>query len=335
MENERIYQTVITVHPTEIILCKQQCGGYRHSRQRATYKTNFTNNETKGKVSKAAAKKISRAIDYLIYTAKGSVIPTGFKGAGLKFKICFVTLTLPSKQVHSDKDIIQNILHPLLDYLRKHYHVTNYIWRAEKQKNENLHFHLLCDKFIPYFELRILWNRYLQNLGYVRFYKQNQMQWHKSGFVVRKKLLKTWSEEAQLAAYTKGLKEDWNNPNTTDIHCTKRIKNLKKYLCKYLTKSRNETINEEEINNKTVNDLLTITGRLWACSQSLSRIKGAKTDFDWDLSEEISNISRACKTHKVACDNYSIFFIHVEYLNRIQCPILVKLWNSYIKESFP
>ena len=201
----------------------------------------------------------------MMYIAKPKIIPHGYRGAGLKFKINFITLTLPAKQVHPDKVIISEILQPFLNYLRKHYKVTNYIWRAEKQKNDNLHFHMLLDKFIDKSELRQLWNKYLQNLGYVRRYKENQLYWHNNGFQVRKKLLKYWPEEKQKEAYIKGIDQDWTNPNTTDIHSTKHIRHLKKYLCKYLCKNGKEVHKIEDLTNIPIADLLTISGRLWAC----------------------------------------------------------------------
>jgi len=329
------YVPVVTVHPTKIIVHQEQVLGNRKAKQLETHKTNFQDNSHKGKISKKARKKISTALDYMMYLAKPKVIPEGYRGQGLKFKICFVTLDLPSRQVHTDGQIISLVMEPMLNYFRKHYHVTNYIWRAEKQKNGNLHFHVILDKFIDKYELRRAWNKYLQNLGYVTAYKKNQLDWHNNGFTVRKKLLKHWPEQAQREAYLQGMKEDWNNPNTTDIHSTKRIKNLKKYLCKYLTKSRNEKILEEEINNSSTNDLLTISGRLWACSESLSNIKGAKTDYTTEIDQELLKITASQKSELFQSSYYTVWCIYVTNLKYLDCPILTKLWNDYINTAFP
>lgn len=300
-----------------------------------TWKENFKENKHKDKISKIAQRKISKALDYIIYCAKSKQIPKGYKGEGLSFKISFITLTLCSPQIHSDKEIIHNCLQPLLNWLRKSYNVDSYIWRAEKQKNDNLHFHLILDEFIPYSELRNKWNKYLQNLGYVGRYAEIQRAWHKEGFHVRGKLLKVWSEENQLKAYRKGHTNNWNNPNTVDVHSTKHIHNLKKYLCKYLTKSRNEKINPEEINNKSTIELLPIDSRLWACSERLSNIRGAKDDFDTRYSDEIVKAQNVKGAKTVVKDHYSIIYISVKYLPHIGCNHLAKLFDEYIRIRFP
>lgn len=334
MDN-RIYSTTVTVHPTQIILTTEQVAGMRPHKNLETWKNNFKQKATKGKISKQAQKKVSRAIDYLMYCAKSKEIPQGYHGAGKKFKICFVTLTLPSRQIHSDKEIVQTILEPMLNYLRKHHKVHNYIWRAEKQKNNNIHFHLLCDRFIDKTELRQSWNKYCQNLGYVTRYKANQLDWNKNGFTVRKRLLKTWSEEAQLMAYNRGLTEDWCNPNTTDIHSIKRLHNVKKYLCKYLCKSKYVSIPQNEIDNKLVSELLTISGRLWSCSESLSTIRGAKTDWDTDIQKEINYISQLKDCRIFEGNHFTIFGIYVTRIPQDKCPEIKRLWTEYLKESFP
>jgi len=293
-----------------------------------------TDNSHHNKVSKIATKKLSTAIDYLLYASKPKVIPRGFKGAGNKFNICFITLTLSSKQIHSDKEIIKSILQPLLNYLRKHYHTELYVWRAEKQKNGNIHFHLLIDKWINYQDLREHWNKYQQNLGYVTRYADYQREYHRRGFTLRKNLLKNWNADQQFNAFKRGNSENWNNPNSVDIHSTKRIKNLKKYLCKYLTKQPYEKIKEEQIERSSINDLLSIDSRLWACSELLSSCRGAKTDIDSDYLEELEKLKKDKKVKTVIGDYYTISYVDIRTLNYREFPHILTLFSDYIKEKF-
>lgn len=327
---ERYYQPFVTVNPNSISVVPQLVLGPRPHRQLETFRDNFKDNSHNSKVSKTAQKKISRSLDYLIYLSRPKVIPKGYSSAGKSFRINFVTLTLCSAQIHSDTEITKHILQPLLNYLRKKYNMINYIWRAEKQKNGNLHFHIITDVFIPHWLLREKWNQYLQNLGYITRYSESQKLWYKNGFKVRKEYLKTWPATAQYHAYLQGLHGNWNNPNTTDVHSTKRIRNLKKYLCKYLTKNNNAPITEKEIDSSTVTDLLAISGRLWACSESLSRLKGAKTEYSEKIDQELQVLATKKEVTMIQGDHYSVWYINVSYLKRWRCMALYNLFHSYL-----
>jgi hypothetical protein len=126
-----------------------------------------------------------------------------------------------------------------------------------------------------------------------------------------------------------------NNPNSVDIHSTKRIKNLKKYLCKYLTKQSYEKINEDEINNTTVSGLLSIDSRLWACSEQLSNLKGARSDIDFDTFDEIERIRQTKNVKTIISNYFSVTFIELKQLDSLEYPIITKLFREYIELKFP
>lgn len=121
--------------------------------------------------------------------------------------LAFVTLTLPVQQRHTDK-VLRKSLFRFIDNLSKTYGVIHYIWKAEAQKNGNIHFHLLIDKSIPKEKIQFLWNKQLNKLGYIDEYK--------SQFPERK------------------------SPPTTDIHGLKSVKNTVNYILKYMTKNEKE-----------------------------------------------------------------------------------------------
>lgn len=84
----------------------------------------------------------------------------------------FVTLTLPSDQVHSDAEINRKCLQPFIQRLRRDYEVENYFWRAEAQENGRLHIHMLVDRYIPKRYLQLAWNMSVEALGYLtRYYE--------------------------------------------------------------------------------------------------------------------------------------------------------------------
>ena len=83
-----------------------------------------------------------------------------------------VTLTLSGSQNHDDKFIKRNMLQLFIKNLQYNFGVDNYFWKAENQKNGNIHFHLLFDKYIDYREIQKIWNRIQDKNGYLDNYKK-------------------------------------------------------------------------------------------------------------------------------------------------------------------
>lgn len=85
----------------------------------------------------------------------------------------FLTLTLPSDQVHPDKEVTRRCLTPFLEWLKRSHGVEHYFWRAEAQENGRIHYHLLVDRYIDKEDLQAMWNKSVNRLGYVdRYYEK-------------------------------------------------------------------------------------------------------------------------------------------------------------------
>lgn len=164
---------------------------------------NLSQNDHNGKISRKANKRIRSAIDWLLYLSKEkSFYHKGFK-RNYRFKVNFITLTLSAEQLHSDQVIKRDVLQPFLDHARKVWKVGNYVWRAEAQRNGNVHFHIVTDKFIPWVEIRNVWNKYQAKLGYLKRFQ---------------------------------AKHGHRVPNSTDVHSIWKVRNLGQYLAKYCAK---------------------------------------------------------------------------------------------------
>lgn len=329
------------VHPSNIVLYNQVIWDpCKPSRKKDSLSldcdinknSKFLHSERKanGNVSDIAERKIKKAIDYLVTTSTEKNVRIRRTGKNIKFKIAFITLTLPSKQLHSDKEIIHKCLNSLLIELMKSYHVHNYVWRAEKQKNGNLHFHLLINKFVPWSELRDRWNRIVNKLNYVDNYRSFLKKWHENGFKVRKDLLSKWDEQAQLLAYQKGKASDFNNPNSIDIHSVKKIKNIRAYLTKYLTKNeKNENTNENE-----QNDLQKQTGRIWGCNHELSNIKGYKCEVDNETELELKNLVQSGRIRSFKSEYFTVLTVDYRELISLGAKHLFEYFCNYLFERF-
>lgn len=283
-----------------------------------------------GKVSKIARRKIFKAVDYLLLMANPKSAQAQLTGRLFNFRIAFITLTLPSAQIHSDNEIKRRCLNSLLLELKQFYKIKNYLWRAEKQENGNIHFHIIIDKFVDWNELRNRWNRIINKLGYVNRYRESLLKFHKDGFKLREDLVGKWSEVKQRAAYKKGISQGWQNPNSTDIHSIKKILNIKAYLSKYLTKNQNE-ISVSGIRNP-INDRQ--AGRIWGCSKNLSNPKGAQMVLDTETEEILSEVLKNSNCRIYKGDYFEVFSLSFADLPQFGGQKLFEVFLSYLKKEF-
>jgi len=220
---------------------------------------NLNDNENKYyELSEHSRKRLRKAIDYMIYISiekniQGSeLISRDFnsefinkKGDKYKkpvpFKLSFITLTLSATQHNSDEEIKSKLLNHFLTDLRRKHNVNYYIWKAEKQENGNIHFHILTNRYIPHNYIRESWNSIQNKAGfnYIDIYSKNMQAFFKHGFKSFPNDKRTLSQQKKVYNINKSIK--WTNPNSTDIHALYKVKNIQAYLTKYISKSVTKT----------------------------------------------------------------------------------------------
>lgn len=84
--------------------------------------------------------------------------------------IGFLTVTLPSDQIHSDNEIKRRCLMPFLQQIKRVYGVQENAWFAQPQKNGNIHFHILVDRYLDKDRVNDHWNIAVDHLGYLSRY---------------------------------------------------------------------------------------------------------------------------------------------------------------------
>lgn len=318
MAERTIIPTAI-IHPKSIVIYSRSEGGYPKRREKIFVKfddngqpvySSFLKSSRKaeGKVSLQAKRKLAKAVEYLVATAVNKKVHEKLTGKIIQFKVAFITLTLPAKQQHTDKEIINTCLNQFIVEIKKYHNVSNYVWRAEKQGNGNIHFHMLIDRFIPWWELRNRWNRIVNKLGYVDKFQE---------------------------------KHGHETPNSTDIHSTKKIENIHAYLTKYLTKDENtQRTNEMEsqiqvhTENEPDDNYNQQTGRIWGCNQKLSEARGCSVDIDWETSNELQAIVKNSKARLYETDYFKVIYIDFRDLSRFGAPQLFKYFSNYLIEHF-
>ncbi|MBA7692755.1 hypothetical protein ES703_101323 [subsurface metagenome] len=311
---------------------------YTTTKQPAQFKDNYH----QGRISSIAKRKMSRSLSYLVYIAKPKPIHKPWHGRNFMFKVNFITLTLSSKQVHSDQVIKAQLLNQFIIEMKNRWNVKMYIWRAEKQKNGRIHFHIVTGSFIPWNELRNVWNRIQQKLGYVTRYRANMLKWHEHGFRYNPKLAKNWPRVKQLKAYKSGIQTGWDNPNSVDIHSLRHVGNIIAYITKEMTKNEKFTDEQKRMFDALppevqcdMRDERFISGRLWSCSSNLTDLQGGNMDIVGSVEEELERVFKNDNRSVYDSDYFHVYTVDIATLQRLDCQLLIACFEDFIRQKFP
>ena len=129
-------------------------------------------NTYKGEISANAQKVIMKRIHVWNNAIVAYNTEHGLKGKQAERSLVFVTLTLPATQVHTDKEVKSKVLRTFMRSMIYEFETKHYIWKAEKQENGNIHFHLVFDKYIDKKRLGEKWNLACEKLGYVSMFEK-------------------------------------------------------------------------------------------------------------------------------------------------------------------
>lgn len=225
--------------------------------------------KTKG-VSNYTQKKIRLYATMLSYLSTPKQI-LNTKNKIVNHTITFITLTLPSKQEHKDTIITKEILQHFLNRCRKLKLLENYVWRAEKQKNGNIHYHILTDSYAPYTTFYKIWLVSCNRLNYCNKYKEKfenmtLQEYSKQQFNKNKTPTKI------LDTFLKNKRNNWAKPPCIQTDYLENPDTLTFYISKYIGK------NSKENDNTNI-----VEGRTWAVSTNLRKATEIfKTDKEFN-----------------------------------------------------
>ena len=206
-------------------------------------------------ISPATKRKISKHCKVLALSSQKRQVKN-WKGEFITHLCTFITLTLPSQQNHTDAEITKVVLGSFLDKCRKLGLLQNYVWKAEKQKNGNIHYHILTDTFASFSTFQNIWILALEKLNYVekyteKFSKMSLYRYGQQPFNANKK-------PAEIAAaYGRGAQNKWKKPPCIHTMPLSDVRSIAQYISKYVSKSDNDNAN-------------IVTGRTWSASQSVT-----------------------------------------------------------------
>lgn len=289
---------------------------------------NLKDNNHNFKISQSAKKNLKNKINWLYYLSKSKRVKTYSGKEIYNFKIGFITLTLPSKQKDPTKFITNNLFNQFLTEIRQRTKMENYVWRLEFQKNKNVHYHIVTDTYIDYHLILKIWNRILDNYGYVKPYtdKHKKLSLRDYNNMYNSNGKKAF--EVMAKRYAKGKKENWSNPPTVDCKSVITNKSIAFYISKYF--------NKENENNPICNDLDNFENstnlRLWFCSRSLSKLNKVSGFCD-ELQEDIFSLVQSIKEKISISLKYAfcMYFDLSQASSKVK-KILNKIFRNYSKD---
>lgn len=178
-----------------------------------------------GTFSPQAKKRLTKAVDLLCQIGKRRRILNPVTGRQHWHTLSFLTLTIPDSENYTGRQVYDKAFVHFMQWLRRTQKVKTYIWKLEFQARGQAHYHITFAEFIHHRTIRDKWNAIMFQNGWLNEY------YSKNGHY---------------------------NPNSTDIHSVRKVKDLSGYLVKEFAKS---------IQNKET------TGKLWDCSTDLKKSK--------------------------------------------------------------
>jgi len=276
-------------------------------------------------LSEKSRKRLTNGINWLLELAEVKRVFNNRTKKYFNFKVNFITLTLPCLQAHYDTTIKSVCFNNFLTELRKYHGLKNYVWRAELQGNGNIHFHIATDTFFHWAVIRRIWNRLLKKLGYIDRYHD---KFSGLSFQEYRKIVDI-SGKADLSklysAWEYGVKTNWRDPNTTDIHKLKKVKNVAAYLAKYMAKKAKKSSGKKK---KAVRQRR-LLGRQWGQSQSLSRCRSIIMDVANIHEKLIDYCEKNFKPKWIIDQYYSVMLVRMsdwkKGMNKFYTNIISKL----------
>lgn len=257
-------------------------------------------------ISKKASERIKEKVSWLYELAKNKTVTTTGGKTLFSFKMNFITLTLPALQSHTTATITAECLNQFLTECKAKFGLENYVWRLEFQKNGNAHYHLATDTFINYTDAKLIWNRCLFKLGYIRAYRE---KFENMSFAEYQNATNSDGKidfNIMRERYGRGRATNWDSPNTVDVRAVSNAKNIAFYISKYITKKSDHMLNSVvSLREPSETNL-----RLWFCSRSLSKLSAIEVFL-----EEFDSLIDDCIQSLTNVRKYLFDYVSVWYFN--------------------
>lgn len=243
MEHERKWVTFGQVRSNQIVTFDRPEEGFRQP----VWRKPPARKGYSGGITKSTAKRIKTAVDIFLQMSEVRDVYNPVLKKNVKFQLSFITLTIAQQeQVKIEEG--HAALKVWLQHFKKPWRksiseeMKTYLWKCELQKRGQLHYHITTNSFLHFAEIRRVWNDLQRRRGWLDEYHTKKGHW---------------------------------DANSTDVHSVYKVKNIERYLSKYLAK--------DDPSQKLD------SGKLWGCSNDLrgkKRFTFEMDEFTWKRIEE-------------------------------------------------
>jgi hypothetical protein len=273
------WETFVQVRYNQLITYDRPEGGFRQpSWRKPPTRKGYT-----GEITASTKKRIETAVDVFLQCSPKRKVFNPVTNRQQDFQLSFITLTIahpdpiPASEGHK-------ALKVWLQHFKKPWSkrkisepMTSYIWKAELQSRGQLHYHLTTNAWLHFAEIRRVWNDLQRNRGWLEAYK------------------------AKAGHY---------DPNSTDVHSIYKIRDVRRYLSKYISKQEyTESPANPESGFPGLLVPVVLDGKVWGCSEDLKGKKRFSERMDkWTwLSMEAGRDSGSLREHEVKhCKFYDV-----------------------------
>jgi hypothetical protein len=295
MHSDNPSVNLLKIRPTQVVVYNDYPYFKARSVGQRKNEKNLTRGQYNGFMSQKTKKKIGERVEVWVNGVNAILRRKRKASKNSKPYFTFVTLTLPSSQIHTDKEIKRHCLNKFIIWMTRSKEVKHYYWVAEKQKNGNIHFHIIVDKFIDWQELKKEWNSCINTLGYVNRYSDKMSKVSFSEYYNLRAHGYKGTQNQMSKTYITQKKSNWTQPNSTDIHKLIDLDNPAAYITKYLTKG---------------NDEMAIDGRLSGCSDSLKDLKQSAFVIEGRFWHEIQRLKKDKRVKSHYDEYFGCFYLN-------------------------
>jgi len=294
---------------------------YRYHNQKEAERKPLTRvkNASRGLLSRKAQQNLRNCFNWLLIISDLKNVYSKKENFTFKFKLNFITLTLPATQMHSDQYIKSHMLEPFLKWMSRSHNAHSYIWKAETQNCGNIHFHITTNKFIHWKSIRSKWNRLAAKHNYCKVYQDGS---NDKGDAATKAeaVYKTKALTGYIVSYF----------NKKDIFKMQWVKGCKK---KQFIHSQSCDVNEHyyqksnfrqiECSNGQIREYKrAIEGRIWGASSNLNHTAEVINSSDLQYQQLDKMMNNDWYTTTLPSDFWKLHLYNMKIINHL--PLVIQ-----------